>query len=394
MPIRTPPADYDKVLTVKANLVGEEILVASKTGLPDWQPITPATHLLASHVDLPSLARVVLIGTGPGAVAAVLGRRFPESVQWLLDLSWTALRMAEITLQANGVENTQVSSGIVLPEGNMDVAVIELPKGRKLARRWLLQAYTALRVGGCLYLAGANDQGIQPVIKDADQLFKNSSILGYKKGCRIARMLKTAHLATYPDWVSEPGIAPDTWIDIDFDEPPGLSPLASLPGVFSYDRLDEGSSLLIDNLKVSPGINVLDLGCGYGLLGLFAAQAGAARVDLLDNNQLAIACTLQNISRQNLTQCNAFPSDAAKALRNRSYQLVVTNPPFHAGKEVDYAVTQAFIRQSYPILEPGGQIWMVANRFIRYEDLLERTFGNSNLIAETSKFQVWMATRR
>jgi 16S rRNA (guanine1207-N2)-methyltransferase len=127
---------------------------------------------------------------------------------------------------------------------------------------------------------------------------------------------------------------------------------------------------------------------------LYAAKAGAARVDLLDDNQLAVACTRQNIIRHSLIQASAFASDAANQASHHPYHLVVTNPPFHTGKAVDYAVTQAFIVQSFPILAPGSQFWMVANRFIRYEELLSKTFGNSKLVAETSKYQVWMAIRR
>ncbi len=396
MHLQTLPDDYNKVLFINANLGGEEIVVASKPGLPGWQHISPSTQLLSTLSGLPSQARILLFGTGPGAVAAVLGRRFTGCKQWLMDVSWTALRMAEITLQSNHVENALVFPGIELPdgsEGSFDAALIALPKSRNLARRWILQACSALHPGGYLYLAGANDHGIQPAIQDAHQLFKNSSILGYKKGCRIAWMRKLVEPIDLPEWAGEPGVAPGTWVDIIIAEPPGLSPLVSLPGVFSYDRLDEGSRLLLDSLQIPSGVTVLDLGCGYGLLGLFAAQAGAARVDLLDDNQLAVACARLNISRHHIINASAFPSDAASEVRKQAYQLIVTNPPFHAGKAVDYTVTQAFIHQSYPILEPGGQIWMVANRFIRYDDLLEKTFGNSKCVAETNKFQVWTATR-
>jgi 16S rRNA (guanine1207-N2)-methyltransferase len=339
----------------------------------------------------------ILLGTGPGDLAVALGRRFPDSQLCLMDISWTKLHQAENMLQTNRVQNARIEPGIDLPagtEGETDVVVIELPKGRKLARRWLLQAYSALRPGGYLYLGGANDQGIRSVAQDARQLFKNGSVLGYKKGCRVVRMVKPAGDDDRPEWAGEPGIAPGTWFEIRFDNPPGLSPLVSLPGVFSYDHLDEASLLLLDNLRILAGSHVLDLGCGYGILGLYAAQAGAAQVDLLDDNQLAVACTRRNILRHGLEQANAVPSDAASLAANPPYQFILTNPPFHTGKAVDYAVTQAFIEQSFPLLAPGGQFWMVANRFIRYEALLDRVFGNSRLIVETPKYQVWLALRR
>ena len=83
------------------------------------------------------------------------------------------LRMAERTLRANAIDNATVRRKLsVLPEanGDYDLVVLEAPANRGLARRWLVEAHTALREDGVLYLAGANNEGIQSIIADADAL--------------------------------------------------------------------------------------------------------------------------------------------------------------------------------------------------------------------------------
>ena len=72
-----------------------------------------------------------------------------------------------------------------------DAVLMQNPKGRSLARRWLVQAHLALVEGGSLFIAGSNNSGIQSMIKDAQELFNNGSILAYKKGNRVAQFTKT-----------------------------------------------------------------------------------------------------------------------------------------------------------------------------------------------------------
>ena len=120
-------------------------------------------------------------------------------------------------------------------------------------------------------------------------------------------------------------------------------------------------------LEVPPGARLLDLGCGYGLIGLIAAQNGATNVDMVDTNLLAIAAAQANLALYGIQNAQAFPSDALEAVIDRRYTHVVTNPPFHVGHSVDYQVTQAFIQQAWQVLEPGGQLLLVANKFIRYD---------------------------
>jgi 16S rRNA (guanine1207-N2)-methyltransferase len=390
--VRNKPGSYYQSDTFTATLRGQTLRIVSKPGLPNWGRVTPATVLLAEMVEAAPDAQVLQLGCGHGALGAALARQVPGGHVTLMDIDYIALTMAEQTLEANGVANAQVQPAIsVLPNGAeaFDTVAMELPKGRKLARRWLVEAQAALRPGGALYLAGANEQGIQPAVQDAAALFGEAAVLRYKKGNRVARAAKAAPVASQPEWAGEAGIAPGTWREFEVGVRGHTFRLRSLPGVFAFDDdLDEGTRLLLDRLDVAPGGSVLDVGCGYGIIGLLAARLGAGHVDMVDVNLLAIASARENIAGNAVSNAEAFLSDAFSAVGNKRYDLIASNPPFHAGKSVDYAVAHAFIEHARSALKPGGRLLLVANKFIRYDHLMRTTFNTVECLIETNKYHV------
>jgi 16S rRNA G1207 methylase RsmC len=390
--VRNKPGSYYQSDTFTVTLRGQTLQIVSKPGLSNWDRVTPATVLLAETAEAAPDAQVLQLGCGHGALGAALARQVPGGRVALMDIDFIALTMAEQTLEANGVANAQVQPAIsVLPDGagTFDTVAMELPKGRKLARRWLVEAQAALKPGGALYLAGANEQGIRPAIQDAAALFGEAAVLRYKKGNRVARAVKAAPTASQPEWAGEAGIAPGTWREFEVGVHGYTFRLRSLPGVFAFDDdVDEGTRLLLDQLDVAPGGSVLDVGCGYGIIGLLAARLGAGHVDMVDVNLLAIASARENIAGNAVSNAEAFLSDAFSAVGNKRYDLIASNPPFHAGKSVDYAVAHAFIEHARSALKPGGRLLLVANKFIRYDHLMRTTFNTVECLIETNKYHV------
>ena len=390
--VRNKPGSYYQSGTFTTTLHGQTLRIVSKPGLPNWDRVTPATVLLAETIEAAPDAQILQLGCGHGALGAALARQVPGGHVALMDIDFIALTMAEQTLEANGAANAQVQPAIsVLPDGAgaFDTVAMELPKGRKLARRWLVEAQAALKPGGTLYLAGANEQGIRPAIQDAAALFGEATVLRYKKGNRVARAVKVAPAASQPEWAGEAGIAPGTWREFEVGVRGYAFRLRSLPGVFAFDDdLDEGTCLLLDQLDVAPGESVLDVGCGYGIIGLVAARLGASHVDMVDVNLLAIASARENIAGNHVSNTEAFLSDAFSAVGNNRYDLIASNPPFHTGKSVDYAVAHAFIEHARSTLKPGGRLLLVANKFIRYDHLMRTTFDTVECLIETNKYHV------
>jgi len=387
------PLDYTQFTGFSTRLAGREIQVVSKPGLPGWDSVSPAACLLAEHAGMHPGEQAALLGCGHGAAAAALALAQPQATLWLMDHNQVARLAAAHPLQANQVANAQVAPGIELPAGTcFDVILLELPKGRQLARRWLVQAFEALHPGGRLLVAGARDLGVQPALQDAQGLFGPGAILDYMKGNRVAQFTRPDQ-PPGPGWWDDPGVAPGTWMEFELTLSGEQLHLASLPGVFSAGRLDEGTALLLSVLQVDPTARILDLGCGYGIIGIYAARRGAAWVDLVDSNLLAVAAARENLRRIGLTNAEVLPSDALSAVQGRQYNLIASNPPFHSGKTVDYRMAEAFIQQSRAVLANGGRLVLVANRFIRYDLLLVQHFSRVETLAETRNFHVLAAFR-
>lgn len=386
--------NYAQTAELTTELAGVALRLIVRPAIPSSATISSASALLADHAPLFS-ERVMLVANWPGPLAVALARRAPHADLWLTATNIVALDLAQQTLVRNDIAAAHIAfepACITTDVAACDTILLETPPDRQLARRWLAAAYALLPIGGRLYLAGANQQGIRSVIADAHALFGACTPLAYRRHARIAVAEKTDATAREPDWFWQPGIQPLTWHTFDVNNADGLFHVRSLPGVFAYDRLDDGTALLLAHLDVPQGAHVLDVGCGSGIIGLSASRRGAAHVDLIDVNLLAIAAAQRNVAGNAIENAAAFPSDVLSAVSGRRYDLIVSNPPFHEGKAVSYAVASALITGARHALRPGGHLLLVANRFIPYDRLLHCTFANVTTLASTNRYHLLSAT--
>lgn len=128
-------------------------------------------------------------------------------------------------------------------------------------------------------------------------------------------------------------------------------------GVFSKRGLDFGSRSLIDTiLDLDIYGNVLDVGCGYGVIGIILSSFFNGNYDLVDINKRAIHLAKMNVSL-NKTCCNVFDSDVYSNV-NKKYDFIITNPPIRAGKDVLYK----FLFDAKDYLVSGGSLIFVINK--------------------------------
>nr|WP_255604453.1 methyltransferase [Oscillochloris sp. ZM17-4] len=348
--------------------------------------------LCARHVAPAADERILLLGCGHGALGVALARAAHLGRVTLCDPSLIALRAARRTLELSQIANAEVSEAIsLLPEraGQLDRVVILGPQSRALARRWLMESLALLRPGGAITLAGANRGGVQSLIGDATALCGAAQILGVGKGCRVAELTRPESPPAPPDWAAAPGVAPGSWHRFTAQLPAGERELLSLPGVFSYEHLDEGTDLLLHSLPLPAGARVLDMGCGYGPIGVAAAAAGAAVVDMIDASLLAVAAARANAERHGV-HGEVLAGDGLAAVAGRQYDLIISNPPFHAGGKVDTAAAEALIAGGRALLAPGGRLALVANRFLSYQKAMARHFPRVERVAESKAYHVFV----
>ena len=326
----------------------------------------------------------MLVLGGGAAILSDLRPRFPEA-----ELIWVATDIRERDHAPQGVAvRTDVAQPLADNE-RVDLVLLAIPETRALARRWLVLAWAHLAVGGTLLFAGANATGIRSIIADAEALTGPVPHWDdFRQKHRIARFVRTEAEAESPAWASEPGIAPGTWAEVMVPVGDVVLTLATLPGVFAGSALDVGTELLLAHLPIAEGTRVLDVGCGAGAIGFTARQRGAGSVDLTDVNLLAVASVKATISAQGLADVRVRPGDTYTAFPGERYDLIVSNPPFHQGKAVDYHMPQTLIREAPQHLLPDGRLVIVANSFLPYDTLMAERFRHVEVIAETRKFRV------
>ncbi len=87
------------------------------------------------------------------------------------------------------------------------------------------------------------------------------------------------------------------------------------------------------------------------------------------------------------------PKPFMKSVQGRRFDLVLSNPPFHQGTDVNTATAQRIVREAFGVLRPGGCLWIVANRFLPYDRVLGDTFGSVATLADDGRYRVLEALR-
>ncbi|MBS4221043.1 class I SAM-dependent methyltransferase [Bacillus sp. FJAT-49711] len=160
-------------------------------------------------------------------------------------------------------------------------------------------------------------------------------------------------------------------------------------GVFSKGEVDFGSRLLIDTFE-PPKISgpILDVGCGYGPIGLSIAKDLPDRViHMVDVNQRAIGLAKENAEQNDIDNASIYESDRLENVIEEKFSTILTNPPIRAGKEVVHSIFE----QSFHHLESDGELWVVIQKkqgAPSAKAKLEEIFGNAEVVAKKKGYYI------
>lgn len=165
-------------------------------------------------------------------------------------------------------------------------------------------------------------------------------------------------------------------------------------GIFSSHGLDPGTALLIENLAVRPTDRVLDLGCGWGAVGVAAAKsASSGRVVLTDVNRRAARLARENLERNRVKNAEVRVGSLFAPVAGETFDVIATNPPFHAGRELVLRI----LSEAPEHLAPDGRIVLVGkgSQGIRfYQEWLETHWpGSVSVLGRGSGYRVLEASR-
>ena len=344
-PESAPSADYFQISDAKLPPRLDSLRALTKPGVRGAPGLDDAQALLAETLIKKRIKGEILDLTALGGLLASL----PGVTLRAVEGSAPALAV----LQAAELEALAAIPGDMLERASTVVMLLAGDRGNAYALSQISWAHACTLPGGTLYLAGDKDKGFDRYVRAVSAAFGTGETIARDGGMRVAKLVR------------RPGITPPQ-PEAEAYEHEGIK-VVGLPGVFSAAKVDKATALLLrtlDDLDVS-GKSVLDLGCGAGLIGAWAAGRGA-QVTLADADLSSVRSAEQTLAANQLTG-EVIHSDVDAALGERTFDLILSNPPFHVGRGVVLDVAAEFLNTARRRLKPGGAAYYVANDFLPYE---------------------------
>lgn len=338
---------------------------------------TPASQVIERHQTFFNDKNVIIAGDIQDSYPTVLSAK---QVKIHCTQFHTYLRL-------KNSHRAQVSFSL-LPEAEfyvgMDTLIYYWPKTKSEAQFQLSYLLHNMPKGSDIFIVGENRTGVKSVealLADFGTIQKIDSA----RRCGLYHFQAESRLAfELSQW----------WLTYHLTIDNHDIEVKSLPGVFSQKGLDAGSELLLNALLARQDIvkgQVLDVGCGSGILSTVIGKLNPdVDLTLSDVSSAALASSNATLAANQL-KGTVVASDVFSNLTDK-YHLIISNPPFHDGKETSYTAVNTLIKEAKKHLKLNGYLCIVANSFLPYQAILDETFKSVELIAQTTKFKVYLAS--
>ncbi|MFC3074764.1 class I SAM-dependent methyltransferase [Shinella pollutisoli] len=309
-------------------------------------------------------------------LGAEAGHRPPEGFAAAID-AVQPLRPLYRALEAARVPAQPVAGG-----EDYDGALVLLNKHKGENENRIAEALRRVRTGGLIVIAGGKEDGVQSLRKRLDQLGLSGDSMPKYHGLAV--------------WFARPEDASAAIAKLAAKPVRVAGRFTAAPGMFSHDRIDEGSELLATRIPEDFRGHAADFGAGWGYLSvMLGGRAPEAKgVDLFEAHYEALEAARENMAEN----CPNVPAryywmDLASETPRDHYDLIVMNPPFHEGHAADHGLGAAMIRAAAKALKVGGRLLMVANRGLPYEPVLKEAFKESGEVCRNARFKVLWGRR-
>lgn len=268
---------------------------------------------------------------------------------------------------------------IETPENNLPLIAVEITRSKRETLGLIALAVKHLDSAGWCLVDGAKGDGIDSILKTLRATFPN--VESYSKA--HGRVIWFQPGAVRPEEIN-------VWADAVAPRklPNGYITQA---GVFSEDSIDEGSAFLVEHLPPSLSGEGADLGAGWGYISaeILKKATSIQSLHLFEAEQLALTCSKHNVSDPRAT----FVWSDVTRDELGEFDFILMNPPFHTERAADEKLGQSFIRAAAGALKRNGTIYMVANRHLPYEKVLDEHFVEWQEVAKNNRFKVFYAQR-
>ncbi|OBU22532.1 methyltransferase [Photobacterium aquimaris] len=268
---------------------------------------------------------------------------------------------------------------------NPQLVLIKQPKNNRLLS-WQLQQLCHLLPADCVVISAGK---VKDIHSSTLKLFEKH--LGETKtslAVKKARLIFT----TVDKSLAAPMPQPTTWTVPEHD-----LTITNYANVFSSDSLDIGGRFLLDFIPSKPQYqDIIDLGCGNGVIGIKAARLNPqANVTCVDESFMAAASCRENaqINLNNIDKFDVMVANCLDNFTNQSADLVLCNPPFHQNNTITDHIAWQMFCDAQRVLRQNGELIIIGNRQLKYHEKLNRIFTKVDTIGNNDKFVVLRATK-
>ncbi len=297
--------------------------------------------------------------------------------------SWLAHEACRQNLAHNGLPPGSVEyvDSLQTPQAPLDIVLIKIPKTLALLEYQLLQLRPLLSADSRILLAGMTRAMPSSLWKMLEAIIGPTQTRPAIKKAKLIELRLDDSLSPPPNRFPVCWPLPDSGLEI-----------CNHANVFSRDRLDIGARFMLQHLPPTEGAGeIIDLGCGNGVLGLMAAaQNPQAIVHFADESYMALASARANCAQweQAEQRCRFHIGDGLTGFADASADLILCNPPFHQQQAIGDAVALAMFRHSARVLRAGGELIVIGNRHLGYHKKLKSYFNHVEVIASNPKFVI------
>lgn len=263
-----------------------------------------------------------------------------------------------------------------------DLVIIVFPKSKPELAFTLAMIAPHITEQTRILFVGEKKGGIQSTLKLTQHFITNGQKIDAARHCMLFAGFAQAQALEKPfnldDWFKK------YTLEIDAIK----LTIASLPGVFSQQKLDVGTQLLLNHLPEDMCGKVLDFGCGAGVISCFIGKKFTdTKLSLLDVSALALTSAEKTLQLNDLTG-NVFASNSLSNVTEK-YQHIVSNPPFHQGLKTHYQATEQFLAGIKNYMAKPSDITIVANSFLQYPPIMEQHIGKTSTQAKANGFSIY-----
>jgi 16S rRNA (guanine1207-N2)-methyltransferase len=291
--------------------------------------------------------------------------------------SWTVTALSHTVNKSYQKQGFALADICTAPTKRFPHVIIYMTKAKSRLALILDYARASLEKDGDIWIVGENKGGVKNLHKSLKDDFAQIDKMTSGKHSAIVTACGPVESKPfdinnyYSEQVNELGI-----------------PLKALPGVFSQEKLDKGTAMLLKHLPRKVKGRVLDFGCGAGIIGAYISQnREVEEVELLDDDILAVTSAQKNIKDNDIAFSEAYLSNGFENVEDR-YHWIVSNPPFHQGVKTDYNVTEKFLNDAREHLKLSGKLLIVANEFLTYENILREHFNGVTQVAKENGYKL------